>query len=91
MSRLQDPWLGRFPRLFQAAPPVHAAARYSREAAASEGRRGRSSLRRLDSPMRAATFAGLDPGVPPLRSLSGSAAGRFSAPAACACALDRGS
>ncbi|KAJ1142580.1 hypothetical protein NDU88_008894 [Pleurodeles waltl] len=63
MSRLQDPGLGRFLRLFQ-APPVHAAARYSREAAASEGRRGRSSLRRLDSPARAAMFAGARPGGP---------------------------
>ncbi|KAJ1218713.1 hypothetical protein NDU88_006290 [Pleurodeles waltl] len=36
-------------------------------------------------------FTGLDPGVPPLRSLSGSAGGRFSAPAVCASTLGRGS
>ncbi|KAJ1137882.1 hypothetical protein NDU88_004278 [Pleurodeles waltl] len=39
-SRLQNPGLGRFRRLSPAAPPTHAAARYSREAVASEGRKG---------------------------------------------------
>ncbi|KAJ1140649.1 hypothetical protein NDU88_006998 [Pleurodeles waltl] len=90
-SRLQNLGLGRFRRLSPAAPPVHAAARYSREAAASEGRKGRRSLHSPGSPARAATFTGPDPGVPPLRSLFGSAAGWFSAQAVCAGALGRGS
>ncbi|KAJ1188656.1 hypothetical protein NDU88_005415 [Pleurodeles waltl] len=88
-SRLQDPGLWRPRCLLQAAPPVHAAARYSREAAASEGRKGRRSPHHLSSLTRAATFTGFDPGVLPLRSLSGSAGGQFSAPAVCAGTLGR--
>ncbi|KAJ1120686.1 hypothetical protein NDU88_008848 [Pleurodeles waltl] len=90
-SRLQNPELGRFRRLLPTAPPAHTAARSSREAAALEGMKGRRSPRRPGSSTRAATLTGPAPWVPPLRPLSGSSAGRFSAQVACAGALGRSS
>ncbi|KAJ1149725.1 hypothetical protein NDU88_002530 [Pleurodeles waltl] len=90
-SRRRSPGLGRFHRLSPAAPPAPAAARFSREAAALMGRRGRRPSHSPGGPARAATFTGPDAGPPPLRPLFSRAAGGFNARAVRAGTLGRGS